>query len=340
VLVNNRLIAYGSQPYIVAEIGASHNGNIDTARDLIKIAKDAGAEAVKFQCFTPDTITFNGRGEAFTIKDGPWKGERLYDLYTRAHTPRDWFPELFEMALSIGITPFASVFSPEDVDFMERMGNPIYKISSFEIVDIPLIKYVARLGKPIIMSTGMASTTEVASALEAATSRNTPRHNVVLLHCISSYPANVSDMPLGKMARNDGISDHSFGSTVPIAAAAMGASIIEKHLTVSRSNGGLDDGFAMEPAEFSSMVKSVRAISAARFSTKASTREHAPLRRSLYFVRPMMTGAKITKEDVRSIRPAGGLHPGMIDSIIGSEVTQDVEAGTPVTMEMISGKLS
>lgn len=341
MIINGRHVCYGENPYIVAELGAAHNGSLETAIKIIEIAAACGADAVKFQCFTPDTITMNVNSDNFVIKSGPWKGASLHSLYARAHTPRGWFPVLFQRADDLGITPFASVFSKEDVDFMEQFDCPIYKISSFELVDTPLISYVASKGRPIILSTGMSSSQEVDDGVRAAMSGHTAHQDVIKLHCVSAYPTELRDSRLHAMMRGDGLSDHSIGPDVAIAATALGASIIEKHLTLSRQAGGLDDGFASEPEEFEYMVKAVRGVHNSVFPNQIERPAdigHAALRRSLYFSMDVKDGYVITDQNVRSIRPSGGMHPAAMNEIMGLRVIGNHPAGTPLTIDMLEMK--
>lgn len=337
--IEGREIGYGITPYIVCEIGAAHNGSMERAIRLVEIARKHGADAVKFQCYTPDTITIDSSEDAFIIKGGLWDGRRLYHLYKEAHTPRGWFPTLFRVAEELGITAFASVFSREDVDFMESLACPAYKISSFEIVDLPLINYAASTGKPIIFSTGMASRPEMRLARLEAMAAGVHFHDIIKLHCVSAYPMQTADSRLYDMENGDGLSDHSIGPDVAIAAAARGASIIEKHLTLSRNGGGPDDGFASEPDEFAYMVKVVRNINKSVFQDDSTLRTDAalkPYRRSLYVVEDMKAGDAFTSNNIRSIRPGGGDEPSSINAYFGQFASADIKAGTPLKKELMS----
>ena len=334
-------IGPGKRPWICADIGASHNGNLFRALQLITIAKDCGADAVKFQGFTPDGDTIPCDKPDFIIKDGPWKGRTLYDLYCEAHTPRDWFPRLFNYAKEIGITAFATADTEADFDFLAALGNPITKISSFEIVHLPLIRHAARSGRPMIISTGMAGDDEVAAAFCAGfrTCGNDP----ILLHCVSEYPAPLEAMNLHriKTMQQDfdliGLSDHTIGSEAAVIATALGAVIIEKHLTLSRADGGPDDGFASEPHEFRAMVEAVHRAHTALGdgSTPKTEGTHKPYRPSIYAVRDIKRGDLFTPENVRIIRPGYGLEPRMIGAVLGHRASQDIERGTAMKLEFL-----
>jgi N-acetylneuraminate synthase len=340
--IAGREISSQQSPYLIAEISANHLGKIDEALRLIEAAKYAGADAVKFQCYGPDDITLDCDRADFVVKDGPWKGRRLYELYTVAHTPREWFPLLFSHAKKIGITAFASVFSPGAVDFLETLGCPAYKIASMEIVDIPLIKRAAGTGRPLIISTGMASDEEIYDASFAADIGQTGNHTA-FLHCVSGYPTDVAEANLGQLkflqqyAFQSGISDHSLGWEVPVAATALGAVIIEKHLTMDRFNASEDAGFSLTPIEFKTMVMRVREIWLAMQPSKPESEESSrQLRRSLYAVRDIKAGEKFTPDNVRSIRPSYGLVPKYLPRLLDKTATCDIQYGSALTWEMIS----
>jgi pseudaminic acid synthase len=335
------MIIDGNTPWIIAEIGAAHDGLMSRAEALVRHAAMCGADAVKFQCFSADTMTIDCDRPEFTIQDGPWKGMKLYDLYAKAAMPWDWFPDLFALARKLNITPFASVFDKSSVDFLETLGCPVYKIASFECNDTPLIEYTASKGKPIIISTGMASSEEIWKAY-CSSCYHGPLGDadIHMLHCVSSYPCPPEEAGLlaleGEDAIYDGLSDHTIGSEAAIIATVFGVKIIEKHITLNRRDGGLDDGFASEPHEFAAMVKSVR--SAKAMLTKRDARSenpHKPLRRSLYVVKDVSAGEMFTEENVRSIRPANGCSPREIYSIIGKTANQDVNFGTPMSLDFI-----
>ena len=315
-------------PFIIAEIGASHNGSLERCLNLIGAAKRAGADAVKFQAFTPDTITLNCDRPEFLIADGPWKGWRLYELYYAAQTPRKWFPILFEVARNMDLVPFASVFSPEDCDFVMQFNPDLMKIASFEITDIPLIEHVGRAGKPLLLSTGMATEKEIEMAIDRASEAGA--EDVISMCCVSSYPASASAAPLARGM--SGISDHSIGIEIPVAATALGAFVIEKHLTLSRKDGGLDDGFASEPHEFADMVRAVRDVYTAihRDQGIRVDVEHHLYRRSLFVTKDIECGEPFTSGNVRSIRPGYGLPPIELPTLLGRVAACDLAAGTPM----------
>lgn len=325
-------------PYIVAEIGANHGRDLDRALRMIDAAKAAGADAVKFQAYTADTITLDSNRPEFKIAEGPWQGWRLYDLYKKGETPFEWFPRLFEHAKAMGITCFASVFDPCSIDLLERLNTPAYKIASFEIIDLPLIRLAASTRKPVILSTGMASEFEIDDAISAASATDT-----AVLHAVSGYPTPIEEANLltFKVMRrllsvDVGISDHTTGLEVPIAAAALGAAIIEKHFTLNRRRPTLDSTFSLEPIEFARMVCTVRAVHAAmQPSQPASEETQRPLRRSLFAVAPIAAGEAITEKNVRSIRPGSGLPPQALNSLLGKVAKLAIEAGTPMTCELV-----
>lgn len=323
-------------PYCVAEISGNHLGSLDRALILILAAKMASADAVKFQCYEADTITIDHDGHGFILEDGPWKGRKLYDLYREAQTPFKWFPKLFEQAEKAGITAFASVFDNSSIDLLEGLGCPAYKISSFEITDIPLIEYAAKTGKPLIISTGMADNNEIEDAYEAG---NSP----VFLHCTSGYPTPPEQTNLWMLTwlrerygQFIGLSDHTIGIETTTAATALGACIIEKHLTLARLDGGPDAAFSLEPNEFMAMVEATRMIWASLQPSNASS--EAPqrqARRSLYVVQDIKAGEVLTTENVQSIRPAYGLSPKELPNILGKIATCDISRGTPLSEALI-----
>lgn len=339
--INNRIIGPGERPYVVAELSANHNGSLDTALRCVESAKRSGASAVKIQTFRPDTITLNSNREEFTIKSGPWAGKTLYELYSEAHTPWEWHASLFEQAKNCGITIFSTPFDHSAVDFLEKLGAPAYKIASFELVDLSLIRYAASTKKPLILSTGMADLDEIIMAVDAA--RSAGCHQLGILHCVSGYPAPPADYNLASIrdmkARFDaviGLSDHTLGSTTALAGVAIGASIIEKHFTLDRSQGGLDDSFSLEPNEFSYLCREVemvwQSIGTVTYGCKQSEEGNKALRRSLYFVKSLKAGDLITPDAVRSIRPGMGLAPKYLNNIIGKRLRNAVDLNTPVRM--------
>jgi N-acetylneuraminate synthase len=331
--------------YIVAELSANHNQHREYAIDLIHAAKDAGADAVKIQTYTPDTITFNSNAEWFRIHQGTvWDGRTLYELYREAATPWEWQPELQKLAASLGMEFFSSPFDHTAVDFLEELDVPAYKVASFELVDIPLIEKIAATGKPIIFSTGMATVDEIEEAIRAA--ENAGAKRIVLLKCTSAYPAlpeqaNLKTIPdiMRRFQVPVGLSDHTLDIAVPVAAVALGARIIEKHLTLSRKLGGPDRTFSLEPAEFEAMVEAVRttekSLGQVSYGPVGEEVKSLAFRRSLFVVRDMKRGETFTEENVRSIRPGQGLHTRYLRQIMGRRAARDVERGTPLDWELI-----
>ena len=345
VHIAGRAIGLGHPPYIVAEMSGNHNGDIQRALALIDAAKAAGADAVKLQTYTADTITIDHDGPEFRIEGGLWDGRRLYELYQEAHTPWDWHPQLFAHAKAIGIHIFSSPFDPTAVTFLEDLQAPAFKIASFELVDIPLIEKCARTGKPLIMSTGLASKTEIAEAVAAA--KGAGNGGVILLHCTSAYPAPMEDMNLKTLQRlaaeNDvvvGLSDHSMGVTASVAAVALGASFIEKHFTLARADGGVDSDFSLEPHELARLVSECRdawsALGSESFDETPSEIVNRDHRRSLYVVHDVKAGEAITEANVRSIRPGYGLPPKYLPEVMGRTARRDIARGTPLDWDLMS----
>jgi len=344
VTIAGRAIGAGHPPYIVAEMSGNHNGDINRALALIDAAKAAGADAVKLQTYTADTITLDHHGPDFLIEGGLWDGRRLYDLYQEAHTPWDWHARLFAHARSIGIQIFSSPFDPTAVTLLEGLDAPAYKIASFEIVDIPLIELCARTGRPLIISTGLASNAEIQDAVAAA--RGAGEGGVILLHCTSAYPAPMEDMNLRSLQRlateNQvvvGLSDHSMGVTASIAAVALGAAFIEKHFTLDRSEGGVDSDFSLEPHELAKLVAECRAAWSAmgtdNYDEVPSEGVNRGSRRSLYVVHDIKAGDAITGLNVRSIRPGYGLPPKYLPQVIGRTAARDLARGTPLDWDLL-----
>jgi pseudaminic acid synthase len=343
--IAGRKIGPDFPPYTIAEISANHNGSIDNAFKLIAHAKDAGADAVKIQSYTADTITLNSSRPEFRINSGLWEGKTLYQLYEQAHLPWDWHRPLFDYARSLGITIFSSPFDSTAVDLLESLDAPAYKIASFEAIDLPLIKYVASMGKPMIISTGMANEREIEDAVNAATQGGCK--DLALLHCVSGYPApsidyNLKTIPdlAGRFSLVTGLSDHTIDNTTAIAATALGSCIVEKHFTLDRNGGGPDDSFSLEPRDLRALVQGVRtaweALGSVNHALKPSELENVQFRRSLYFVQPLKAGDTITHTSVRSVRPGFGLAPKYFEKIVGTKVSIDVDWGTPVTAEALS----
>lgn len=343
ITIGMRRIGEGCPPYVIAELSGNHNGDIDRAFALIDACADAGADAVKLQTYTADTITIDHDGPGFVIRGGLWDGRRLHELYREAHTPWDWHPALFRRAAERGLQCFSSPFDATAVDFLESLGAPAYKIASFEIVDLPLIRKVAATGKPLIISTGMAGDGEIAEALAAA--REAGAAGVGLLHCVSGYPTPVQDINLARMgwlARRHGcvvgLSDHTLGPWVPVAAAGLSAAIIEKHVTLRRADGGPDAAFSLEPEELRQLVEGVRvahqAIGRADYGHAASEAGNIAFRRSLYVVKDVRVGEEFTAENLRSIRPGHGLAPKYLPELLGRRATQDIARGTPMRLDL------
>lgn len=345
VEINGRRIGPGLQTYIVAEMSGNHNQKFEDAVRIIEAAKASGADAVKLQTYTPDTLTIECDNEYFRIQGTPWEGQKLYDLYGQASTPWDWQPKLKEIANEKGLDLFSSPFDETAVDFLEGLNVPAYKIASFEIVDIPLLRRVAKTGKPVILSTGMATLDEIREAHEVLQQHGSP---MVLLKCTSSYPAPVDEMnlctipDLAKVFQCPvGLSDHTMDLAVPVAAVALGACVIEKHLTLARAAGAPDSGFSLEPEEFKGMVKAVRVAEKSLGAIHYGVSEHElggrNLRKSLFVVKDVKKGEIFTSESVRSIRPGHGMSTRHLGEILGSKASCDIKRGTPLTWELVTG---
>lgn len=345
ITIDGRSIGPDEPPYVIAELSANHNGRLDTALSIIDAAKAAGADAVKLQTYQPDTITLKSDRPEFRIRGGLWDGRTLYDLYEEAHTPWDWHAALFEHARRVGITIFSSPFDSTAVDLLESLGAPAYKIASFEAVDLPLIRYVARTGKPMIISTGMADQDEIQEAVDAAVSAGC--RELALLHCVSGYPAPAADYNLrtvpdmmARYGRIIGLSDHTLDNTTAIASVALGAAIIEKHFTLDRGAGGPDDSFSLQPPEMAALCRDARtawsALGRVDYGRKSSEQGNVQFRRSLYFVKSLKAGDLITADAVRSVRPGFGVAPKHFDAVVGQRLAQAVEANTPVSFEVIA----
>lgn len=344
ISIAGRRIANDEPPYIIAELSANHNGKLDTAMSIIKEAKAAGADAVKLQTYRPDTITLDCDSEDFQIHGGLWDGRTLYELYEQAHMPWEWHKPLFDYAREIGITIFSSPFDNTAVDLLEDLNTPAYKIASFEAVDLPLIKYVASTGKPLIISTGMADADEIQEAIEAA--REGGCKELAILHCVSGYPAPAEDYNLRtvpdmiqRFGLVTGLSDHTLDNTTAIASVVLGASIIEKHFTLDRSGGGPDDSFSLEPKELVALCRDSKtawaALGRVDYGRKSSEQGSVQFRRSLYFVKDLKAGEIITPDMIRSVRPGFGLPPKYLGSIVGKVLCEDVTYGVPVTLDKI-----
>jgi N-acetylneuraminate synthase len=342
MIIAGREVGAGAPPYIVAEMSANHNGSIDTAFRIIEQAKRAGADALKIQTYTADTITLNSNGADFQISSGLWAGRTLYELYEWAQTPWEWHAPLFEHAKSVGITIFSSPFDKTAVDFLEDLNAPAYKIASFEAIDLPLIRYVAGTGKPMIISTGMADAQEILEAIEAAHGGGCKE--LAILHCVSGYPAPASDYNLRTIPDMieryripTGLSDHTLGNATAITSVALGACIIEKHFTLDRSGGGPDDSFSLEPGELAALCSDARsaweALGTVDYGRKSSERGNVQFRRSLYYIRSLAAGEVITPDAVRSVRPGYGALPKLLPQVIGKRTRVDVSANTPVRLD-------
>ena len=340
--IDGRTIGNDAPPYVIAEMSANHNGSLENAFRIIDAAKAAGADAVKLQTYTPDTITLNAESADFRITGGLWDGRTLYDLYKEAHMPWDWHAPLFAHAKKAGITIFSSPFDSTAVDLLESLGAPAYKIASFEAIDLPLIRYVASTGKPMIISTGMADAQEIQEAVDAAYSGGCKE--LALLHCVSGYPAPAADYNLrtlrdmqDRFGLITGLSDHTLDNTTAIASVALGACIIEKHFTLDRQGGGPDDSFSLEPSELTALCHGARtawqALGSVDYGRKPSELGNVQFRRSLYFVKDLQAGDVITEDAVRSVRPGFGLAPKHLDSVIGRSVKYAVAANTPLRWE-------
>ncbi|HQF37075.1 MAG TPA: pseudaminic acid synthase [Candidatus Dojkabacteria bacterium] len=332
--------------FIIAELSANHNQNFDLAVKTIKAMKDAGADAVKLQTYTPDTITIDCDNKYFQIKDGLWQGKTLYQLYQEAYTPWEWQPKLKKIAEDLGLICFSSAFDKTSVDFLEKMNVPAYKVASFEITDIPLIEYIASKGKPVIISTGIATLSDIEEAVNAC--KRMGNDQIALLKCTSAYPAPIEDANLLTIPNMKetfgtivGLSDHTLGSSVAIASVALGAKIIEKHFILDRNIGGPDAAFSMEPEEFKQMVKSIREVEKAlgkvTYALTEKQKKSRELSRSLFIVKDIKKGEVFTEENVRSIRPGYGLSPKHYSNVIGKMTTKDIERGTPLKIEMVDG---
>ena len=345
IRIGEHEISDRSKTYVIAEMSGNHNMDFDRAVKIIYAAKDSGADAVKVQTYTADTITLDCDDPCFQITQGTlWDGTTLYKLYQKAFTPWDWQPKLQKIANDIGLDFFSSPFDFTAVDFLEKMNVPAYKIASFEITDIPLIKKIAKLGKPVIISTGIAHLADIELAVK--TCRDAGNDQVVLLKCCSAYPTPYEDINLKTMINLGdtfdcvfGLSDHTMGDTVAVASAALGAKVVEKHMTLRRADGGVDSAFSMEPEEFKQMVDHIRIVEKAMGSVtyelspkQEREREHA---RSLFIAKDMKAGEILDSVNMRSVRPANGLHPQYYDMLLGKKVKRDVKYGTPLSWDIV-----
>ncbi len=342
--INGRRIGPTHPPFIIAELSANHNGDINRAFAIMRAAKDAGADAIKLQTYSADTLTIDHDGPGFIIESGLWKGRKLYDLYEEAGTPWEWHEPLFAYGKELGITVFSSPFDPSAVAFLEKFDVPAYKVASFELVDLALIKTIAATGKPIILSTGMASFEEIEEAIDTA--RSAGCTYLAVLHCISAYPAKPEESNLKTIADMAerlgiviGLSDHTTGIATATAGVAMGANIIEKHFTLRRSDGGPDSAFSLEPEELSILCKTCKvawaSIGEVAYGPSETEKNSLVFRRSLYIVEDIPPGGKLTKDNVRSIRPGFGLPPRHLPDVLGQTAKQAIPRGTPLQWDLL-----
>jgi pseudaminic acid synthase len=344
ISIAGRRIAADAPPYIIAELSANHNGKLETALKIIEEAKKAGADAIKLQTYTADTITLNCDSEEFQIHGGLWDGKTLYQLYQEAHMPWAWHTVLFEHARKLGITIFSSPFDNTAVDLLENLNAPAYKIASFEAIDLPLIKYVASTGKPMIISTGMADADEIQEAINAAYDGGCKE--LAILHCVSGYPAPAEDYNLRtipdmmqRFGLVTGLSDHTLDNTTAVASVVLGASVIEKHFTLDRKGGGPDDSFSLEPFELAALCRDSKtawaALGKVDYGRKSSELANVKFRRSLYFVKDLEAGEIITNDAIRSVRPGHGLEPKYFEQIIGKRASKKIMCNTPTAFNLI-----
>jgi N-acetylneuraminate synthase len=342
--IAGRKVGPAHEPFVICELSGNHNGSLDRALEMIDAAAATGCDAVKIQTYTADTITMDVDRPEFRIHGGLWDGRSLYELYQEAQTPYEWHAALFERAAARGVILFSSPFDESAVDLLAGLGAPAYKIASFEAVDLPLIRYAAARGKPLIISTGMANLAEMQAARDAALQAGAP--GVVLLHCVSSYPATFADANVrtvadmaGRFGCPIGLSDHTPGSAASVAAIAMGACVIEKHFTLARADGGPDAAFSLEPAEFAALVADCknawRALGAPHYDLLGSERANAQFRRSLYVAADVRAGEALSRANVRSIRPGAGLPPGELERVLGRPAARDLKRGEPLEWGMV-----
>ena len=341
-IINGVKISNDNPPYIIAELSANHNGSIDRAKKTILEAKKSNVSAVKIQTYSPDTMTIRSQKSDFLIKKGLWKGRTLYDLYSEAYMPYEWHKELFEYAKKIGVTIFSSPFDESAVDLLESLDTPAYKISSFELIDLPLIEYIAKKKKPIIISTGMAELSEINDAIETAKINGCDE--IAIMHCISAYPAKLNNVNLKFIKKlkkefkvHVGFSDHTLGTTACLSAVALGAALIEKHFTLARQDGGVDSAFSAEPNEMKKLVKDCKdihiSLGSEIFKRSEDEKSNVVFRRSLYFVENLNKGQIIKKNHIRRIRPGFGLSPKYYERVLGSKLKRNVEKGDRVSLE-------
>ncbi|MAE21966.1 MAG: pseudaminic acid synthase [Pseudomonas sp.] len=345
ITIDNYKIGKGHKPYIIAELSANHNGSLAKALQTIEEAAKCGADAIKLQTYTPDTMTIDCDAKDFQISGGLWDGYKLYDLYKWAQTPFEWHEAMFKKARELGITVFSTPFDETAVDLLEELNTPAYKIASFEVTDLPLLKKIAQTGKPIIMSTGMANLEEIEDAVR--TIKENGCKELVVLHCISSYPspidqANLATIPdiASKFDCLSGLSDHTMGTVVSVASIALGACVIEKHFTLDRNDKGPDSEFSLEPHELKKLCEETKAawqaIGEAGYERKPAEKENVKFRRSIYFVKDIKTGEKITEEHIKRIRPGFGLAPKHFEELLGKTVKADIKRGTATSWDLLN----
>jgi len=344
--IAGRPVGAGHSPYLICELSGNHNGSLDRALAMVDAAAATGCDAIKIQTYTADTITMDVDRPEFRITGGLWDGRSLHELYQEAQTPYEWHAAIFERAAQRGVTLFSSPFDETAVDLLDSLGAPAFKIASFEAVDLPLIRYAAARGKPLIISTGMANLAEIAAARDAALEAGAA--GVALLHCVSSYPAamadanvrNVADMA-GRFGCPIGLSDHTHGTAASVAAIAMGASVIEKHFTLARADGGPDAAFSLEPAEFTALVRDCKdawtALGRVHYDVLGSERGALQFRRSLYVAADVKAGETLSRANVRSIRPGNGLPPADLEKVLGRPAARDLKRGEPMAWDMVAG---
>lgn len=346
VTIDGREIGPGREPYVICELSANHNGSLDRALEMIDAAAATGADAIKVQSYTPDTLTIDHDGPGFRIEGGLWDGRTLYDLYSEAYTPFEWHEAMFARARELGVTMFSTPFDESAADLLESLDAPAYKIASFEMTDLPLVAYVAAKMKPMIISTGMATPEEIGAAVDTARAHGTGE--IILLHCISSYPApidqaNVATVPhlAAKFGCVGGLSDHTLTDTAAMASMALGGAVVEKHFTLDRSEGGPDSTFSLEPAEFTQLVANCkdtwRAVGQVTEGATQAEEANKAFRRSIYAVADIAEGETFTKANVRSIRPGFGLPPGRYNEVLGKPATRAMKRGEPVTVDAVDG---
>ena len=345
IQIAGRPIGAGHDPYVICELSGNHNGSLDRALEMVDAAAATGCDAIKIQTYTADTITMDVDRPEFRITGGLWDGRSLYELYQEAQTPYEWHAAIFARAAERGVTLFSSPFDETAVDLLDGLGAPAFKIASFEAVDLPLIRYAAAKGKPLIISTGMANLAEIEAARDAALEAGAA--GVVLLHCVSSYPAvmedanvrNIADMA-GRFGCPIGLSDHTHGTAASVAAIAMGASVIEKHFTLARADGGPDAAFSLEPAEFTALVRDCKdawkALGRVHYDVLGSERGSLQFRRSLYVAADVKAGETLSRANVRSIRPGAGLPPADLEKVLGRPAARDLTRGEPLAWDMVA----